>query len=278
MGNKPNVPAVPSATQVSADQTQANVAAQAGSMVNQENPYGSLNYTQTGTGPNGVPIYTSKINLSPEQQQLYDTLVGTQQSAGTAGGKLIGGANYGDQSPADVIGGMTSGTTKDLLDKETGYLNPFFTTSRDQLDTKLRNQGLAPGTPGYDNAMRSLDTSQGLTVSNFLASAEPQAYSQAKSTYEEPATLGATLAALGTPGSPNSDFVNAPQLQATNVVGANANQSQAQMAAYNAQNQQYQQMLSGAFGVPSAVLGGWASSPTGGAALSGLGTAALGLI
>ncbi len=47
---------------------QAGIESQAGSMVNQYNPYGSLTYSQTGTGPGGVPIYSSKMELTPAQQ------------------------------------------------------------------------------------------------------------------------------------------------------------------------------------------------------------------
>jgi hypothetical protein len=64
--------------------------------------------------------------------------------------------------------------------------------------------------------------------------------------------------------------VNAPQnsTQPANYVGAAANQSQSQMAAYQAQLAQQGNMMSGMFGMPSALLGGWAKS----GGLSGLGS------
>lgn len=264
-----------------------NEAAQQGSMVNQNNQYGSLNYQQTGTGANGVPIYTANTTLSPQQQQLFDTLMGTKGTAGQQASTLLSGANYGGQNPSDVIGGMTSGTTQDLLSKETGYLQPFFTTQTDQLDTKLRNQGLFPGQPGYDVAMRNLTNTQGGTVSNFLATAEPAAYTQAKSTYEEPLNLATTEAGIGAPTDPNGSFVNSPALQPANLTGATANMGQMLDTQYNAQNQQYGNLMSGLFGIPTSVLGSMAKSGGGlsgltslfggGAGLTGFGGAGAGL-
>lgn len=244
--------------QTANEQQGYNASAQAASLVNQENPYGSVSYNQTGVGPNGVPTYTADVSLSPENQQLFDTLMGTKSTAGGAAQGLLAGANYGAQSPGDVIGGMTSGTTKDLLDKETSYLQPFFQTSKDQLDTRLRNQGLLPGQPAYDNAMRGLDTNQGLTVSNFLANAEPQAFQQATTTYGLPMQMATALAGFGAPSQPNEDFLsNIPGMQPANLVGATANANEMAMNAYNAKNQQYMGTMAGLFGIPTALLGSW---------------------
>jgi hypothetical protein len=250
--------------------TQAGVQSQAGSMVNQVNPYGSLNYQQTGTGPNGTPLYTATEQLSPQQQNLFNLLQGTQATAGSGASNLLSGANYGSTSPTQAIGDMTSGLTGQILGQETNYLNPFFKTSRDQLDTQLRNQGLQPGEPGYDNAMRGLDTSQGLTVSNFLASAEPQAFSQASNLYQMPATMAESLANFGAPGSVNSNLTQTPGLnvQPANLTGATANETQALNSQYQSQLAQYGNMMSGLFGIPTAVLGGWAQSPSGGSAIT----------
>ena len=59
--------------------TPAAVESQAGSNYNQFDPYGSVTYSQTGTGPGGVPIYSSNTSLSPTQQGLLNTLQGTQR-------------------------------------------------------------------------------------------------------------------------------------------------------------------------------------------------------
>lgn len=242
--------------------TSAGETSQLGSMTNQVNPYGSLTYNQTGTGPNGTPLYTANVQLTPEQQQMFNTLQSTKTSAGDQANSVISNANYGATDPASAVGSMTTGLTSDLLKTQTDYIQPFFTTQRSQLDTQLRNQGLAPGNPAYDNAMRGLDTSQNLSVTQAAGQFEPQAYSQAMSSYLLPAQLGQNLAQFGAPGDATQDLTQTPQLnvQPANVTGATATENTALNNQYTAQMQQYQNMMSGLFGVGSAVLGGWGNS------------------
>src|ERR1700685_4365774 len=105
-------PSPPNPAQIENDATQAEnqqaslatgigVQNQAGSNYNQSDPYGSLNYSQTGTGPGGTPIYSSNVSLSPAQQNLLNTLQGSQSTAGTQGGQLLQNANYGAAAPSD---------------------------------------------------------------------------------------------------------------------------------------------------------------------------------
>lgn len=241
---------------------QAGIESQAGSMVNQENPYGSLTYTQTGTGPGGVPLYTANIKLSPAQQQLLDTLQGNQKTAGGQAYNLLTGANYGSGSPTDIIGNSTSGLTKDLMSKYESYLEPGFTRDIDQLDTKLRNQGFDPYSPAYQQAMNNLKQSQGQTKTGFLAQIEPQAYQQSVSNYLLPLQTAQTLMGLSQPGSVTQNLVNAPALteQPANYIGAVANAQEAAQKAYEAQVKQSSAMMSGLFGIGEKALGGWAGA------------------
>lgn len=264
MGNAPDVPNVPDPNVVAANQatynTKAGVDSQVGSMVNQDNPYGSLNYSQTGTSPDGTPIYTSKTTLTPDNQRLLDVLQGTKATAGTQGSNLISGANYGAQQPGDVIGNATSGLVKDAMAKQVAYLDPFFKQQTDQLDTKLRNQGFAPGQPGYDTAMNGLKQSHGQTVTGFESTMEPQMYQQAYQNYMTPAQLGGTLANFGAPTAPTWNNTPNLNIQSPDLIGATNSANTANMAAYNAQNSKNNAMMSGLFGIPTAVLGGWAGS------------------
>ena len=266
-------PAPPDPTQV-ANATQgynttAGTASQAGSLIGQVTPYGTVNYNQTGTGPGGVPLYTGTETLSPAQQQLLDTLQGTQKTAGNQASTLLTGANYGGQSPSDVIGGMTSGTTKDLLSKEVSYLDPFYSTQTSQLDSKLRNQGLQPGTPGYDNAMRGLTNTQNLGVTNFLASAEPAAYQQATNSYLMPLNMASQELGLSAP-SPTGINATSAQTPGLNIQSAGPQYASTVQDNYNQQVAANSAMMSGLFGIPSSILGGWAKSPSGGAAITSL--------
>ena len=187
------------AGQVATTQQGYNVGAQAGSNYNSFNPYGSTTYGQTGTGPGGVPIYSTTQSLSPAQQSLLDTLQGGQQAAGTAGANLITGANYGSTSPATAIGDMTSGLTGAATGQEVSYLQPYFTYQTQQLDTQLRNQGFDPSSPAYQQAMLNLQNSQGNQVEGFVAQTQPQMFQQATQEYQLPLTMGQQLAQWGAP-------------------------------------------------------------------------------
>ena len=142
---------------------------QAGSNYNQYDPYGSLTYQQTGTGPGGTPIYLSSVNLSPAQQTFLNQLQGTQTTAGQQAGSLLAGANYGSQLPTQAIGDLTSGLTGQNMSAYLAASDLFFQTQTSQLDAQLCNQGLVPGSPAYDNAMRSNTTNQGYAVEGAAA-------------------------------------------------------------------------------------------------------------
>ncbi len=264
MSSTPDAPKVTDPNTTAANQqalnTTAGTQSQVGSMTNQVTPTGSLTYNQTGTSSNGTPLYTATTALSAPQQQLLNTLQGTQQTAGTQAGKILSGANYGSVDPGTAIGNATSGLVGGAMDKEIAYLNPYFKQQTDQLDTQLRNQGFAPGQPGYDNAMRAVQNNQGNTVTGFEAQIEPQMYSQAVNTYGLPMQMAGTLAGLGAPSNPT--FQNTPGLniQPANLIGATANAQQAAEASYQDQLKQSQAMMSGLFGIPTALLGGWAKS------------------
>lgn len=264
MGNSPDPPKPTDANVTAANQqklnTQAGQASQAGSMVNQSNPYGSLTYTQTGTSPDGTPLYTATTKLTDANQQLLDILQGTKTSAGQQGQALISGANYGAEQPKDVIGDMSGGWLKDAMDKQMSYLQPGFDYDVAKMDTKLKNQGFAPGTPGYDKAMNALKQSQGQTITGFQASQQPELLKQAMQMYALPAALGGTLAGLGAPTDPT--WTNTPNLniQPANLIGAQANADSMAMKAYEAENAKHGNMMSGLFGIPTAILGGMAQN------------------
>src|SRR4030067_362544 len=81
---KKSGPEAPDPYKVSEAQTQSNkeTAAYNASLnrINQSSPFGSINYTQTGTDPTtGAPMYSQETQLSPELQQLLTSQIGTQQ-------------------------------------------------------------------------------------------------------------------------------------------------------------------------------------------------------
>lgn len=257
MPSAPSPPPVADPGGVSAGQTASNLAmgesAQAGSQVNQITPTGGLTYYQTGVGPNGVPTYTAIQQLTPQQQMLLNLQQGGMGVAGGAGMNMLANS-FGQYSTPPNLTDMAGGETQKLLGQETSYLSPYFKDQTTQLDTQLRNQGIMPGTPAYDQQMRQVQQNQNQAITGFLAQAEPQAFSQAQQQYLMPLQVGENLAGFNQPGNVNAPYTGqAPGYQPPNVIGAVANAQSAEEANYQAQMQQQTAMMnalvSGATGV-----------------------------
>lgn len=258
--SSPDVPKVADPNTVANNQQGLNLSmmedVQAASNVNQNTPTGSLTYTQTGTGPNGVPTYTATQTLSPAEQSLLTQMQGNQGTAGKQAGALLTGADYGAADPSKVIGDATSGNTQALLKQETSYLNPQFTQQTDQLDAHLRSQGIFPGSPAYTQQMQNLQLNQNQAVTGFLATAEPAAYQQAVSSYQMPAQMAESLMGVSQPAGLGLTTTPQASGQPADLVGATSSANSANMAAYNAQLQQQNAMMSGLFGLGSAGISG----------------------
>ncbi len=269
MGGGSSPPSVQNPNVTAATQAGFNTAAgtesQAGSSTSQFNPYGNLQYSQTGTGPGGVPLYSSSLNLNPTQQNLLNILTGTQARAGQQGQNLLNQADYGGQSPTQAIGNQTQGIEGGLMGGWLQSQSPWMTLATDQMDTKLRNQGFSPGEPGYDNAMKNLTQGNSMAVAGAASQFQPQAFQEASSLYQLPASLGAQLAQFGQPQSPGSSLVQTPGLniQSPDYTGAVSSAQQAQEQNYQAQIAQSNALMSGLFGLGGNVLGGMARGGTG---------------
>jgi len=246
---------------------------QAGSNYNQYDPYGSLTYSQTGTGPGGTPIYSSNVSLSPTQQNLLNLLQGTQTTAGGQAGNLLTGANYGAESPTSAIGDLSSGLTAQNTQEYLAAEQPFFTTQTQQLQTQLENEGLGPTDPAYQVAMRQNNVNQGLTTAGATAAFEPTAFNQATTEYELPANLSTQLASFAAPANPTTQLEggSALNIQTPNTAADLSAETTAAENQYTAQQAQYNAMLSGLMGLGSAglnfaTLGSFGSGSGGGSA------------
>ena len=245
----PPPPSDPKVT--AAQQQQLNTATtaqnQAASQTNQITPWGSSMYYQTGVGPNGIPTYTNVQNLTPQQA----TLLALQQQgsglAAGAGANALAGAFDQYSTPQDFTG--ADGLTERLMGRQLEQLTPHFETQTNQLDTKLRNQGIMPGTPAYDQQMKELRGSQDMAVTSFLNQAEPMAFDQALKQYMLPAQLSTNLMGLNQVVQPNQTYISTPQATGApaDLVGATSAADKAKMDAYKIQQDQQSAMMSGLF-------------------------------
>jgi hypothetical protein len=260
-----DAPTPPDPYATAAAQSKSNIAtaqAQQGmNMTNQSNPFGNLNYSQTGTNPDGTPKYSAATTLSAPMQGIFD------QSTGAAN-KLLG-------SGAGALGGQGldlsyNGTTAALDKLNQARLDPQWAQNTEQQQSKLAAQGLQPGMPGYDNAMRVFnqgknDAYNSANLADYGLSSQNAAAQYAAPTQQLGSLLGIAKGTAPT-------FGNTPQ---TNVAGTNLSglveqnyQQQSQNA--NAQNGQIAGLIGTGLGVAAAPFTGGASLLGSAGAMGGL--------
>lgn len=246
--------------------TQQTYNTQAAQTQNKTNSYNQA-------GPGGSMTYVADPN-SPSGYSL-------QTSAGAYGTPLLNTATSLAQNSAGMYSQPTdlsaaTGQTANLLNSwQQQYLQPIFNQQQSNTDAQLRNQGLAPGTEAYNNAKNLQARNQGdvtnqyetMNLGNALK-AQNQNFGQQVTNYEAPLQAesgllqnAGTQAGYASPTAPTFQQTPTAQIQPANYQGA-VQQN------YTAQNQNYENMLSGIFGVGSGLAGGWAKGGFSG--LSGL--------
>jgi len=196
--------------------------------VNQNTPFGSLNYSQTGTAPDGTPTFTATQSFDPKIQSVIDGLIGRL-----------------DRPATDMSGEAITNQQMDLYRK---YMDPIFAQQKGALDSTLWNKGIRPGSKQYETAQNLESRNTNDALINFLLQSRGQAMNElqagAMQPYQELQALRGTL---------DPTFAQTPQqqIQTPDYQGA-VQQNYAQKQA------NYNNMMTGAFGIPSSVLGGWA--------------------
>lgn len=233
-----SAPKAPDPQVLAAQQAKLNQQSQRGSMIDQDTPLGSVNYTPTGIDPiTGAPTYKATSQLSAQQQQLLNILQGTQLGTQNTASNLWN-SSAGTYSTPQNFDATAQGLTGQMMDLWSKQMNPTFAFQTDHLDTKLRNQGLLPGTPAYDQAMRTMQQNQNQSVAQFLANIEPEAYKQAIQNYQLPFQTVSNLAQFGAPGNLKGSFVDTSGsgIKSPDLMGSAANIYQQQANAQSANN------------------------------------------
>lgn len=177
-------PAPPDPTQVAAQDAAMN-------RVSTYTPVGSSTYRQDGSDAYGNPMWRQDIQMSPEQQRLYDLQTQGQTNLAQAGTGLSQNiaSQYGrpvDTSglparPTTALGGMPELQTRvgtnglpelggsgdynqnsidSLYRLNTQYLDPQFNRREDSIRTRLANQGAVEGSEAWNNAMQDFEQSR----------------------------------------------------------------------------------------------------------------------
>jgi hypothetical protein len=262
LGPAPSAPAAPDYTGAAQATASGNLdaarAAAAANRVNQVTPYGNLDYSITGSDPYGNPTWTAKTSLSDVGQQLLNNQNAASLGLGSTINAALGrtqetmGQGFNPNLPST---GMNPGQS--YQDAYMQRLAPQLAQGRESLQAQLANQGVAPGTQAYENAMRQQSMKEndlllGATTQGFGvgSQANQQAFNQEMTKYNMPLN---TLSALRS-GSQvqNPTFVNAPQQATTSgadILGATQMGYNAQMGNFNAQQAAQQGFNSGLMGL-----------------------------
>jgi hypothetical protein len=265
LGPAPSAPAAPdyraAAQETAAGNLDAARAATAANRVNQVTPYGNLDYSISGTDPYGNPTWTATTSLSDVGQQLLNNQNAASLGLGGTINAALGrvqstmGEEFNPNLPST---GFDPGQS--YQDAYMQRLAPQLEQSRESMQAKLANQGVAPGTQAYENAMRQQaqrenDLLLGATTQGFGvgSQANQQAFNQEMTKYNMPLN---TLSALRS-GSQvqNPSFVNSSQQATTSgadILGAAQMGYNAQMGDFNQKQAAQQNFNQGLMGLAGA--------------------------
>lgn len=195
---------------------------QALNQTNQNTPWGSLTYDQTGSqtliDPNGkavtVPRYTANTTLSPAQQAIFDQTqnaslnlanIATDQTS-----KL--GALLND--PFSFSNDEASQWAYDLASPR---ILKQQAQNQASLETQLVNAGIRRGTPQWDSEMSRLTNANTDQLNQLALQGRSQAFGEALQTRNQALNEPIALASGTQIQSPNSTFAQTPQSQIAGV-------------------------------------------------------------
>lgn len=214
-------PAAPNAVDTASAQQSAN-------LINQYSPFGSSVYTQTGTGPTGVPTYRQDTTLSAGAQGALDASLGAQTNIANTAKELSGKLSAHLGKPLDW-----SAQQNYLNDLTAQNLNPQWDRMDQQNQTDLTNRGIRPGSTVYgqqrDDFLKSRSGAfNSANLGNFSTALQSQMALRNQPLNELTGLLGASQ--VQTPQFGQTPF--------TDVAGITQQGYANQMGQYNAGQQQ----------------------------------------
>ncbi len=291
----PKAPAPPDPVATAAAQTATNketaIANARLNNVNQYTPYGSLIYNEVGTSADGTPRFEARTTLSPEQQQLLDIENRSGIALSQLGEQQIGRINQSVASPysyqgiSPVFGEGDAALAQTKAEEALlSRLNPRFQQDEEALRTRLINQGIGQNSEAYNREMERFN--QGKNDARMQAVLGGQQYGSqllADSLQRRNQGIQEYDRTRNMPLNEYNAFMSGQQIQnpqfqnigyqgaaPADYIGAVNNAYQGQLNNYNQRVASGNSMVSGLMGIGGSLAGGWAGSPAGSKAMSGL--------
>lgn len=248
--NKPDAPDPMQTAQAQGGMNRDTAIAQQNlNMINQQTPWGSLTNQQTGTtsytDSSGklvtLPTWTQTVNLSPEQQQIFEKGQAAQSN-------LAGIAKDQSGIVSDTLSTPFSFNNQDAeawaYDLAQTRIAPQQQRAQQALESQLINRGLRPGTAVWNSELTRMGQ-QNNDQNNMLAlQGREQAFGEALATRNQPLNELSALLSGSQVTNPTSTFAQSPQTQVAGVDYSGLVQSN-----YNQQMQSHNAMLGGLFGL-----------------------------
>lgn len=246
-GGSPAAPDTVGAAQATAaGNLEAARATAAANRVNQYTPYGNLVYAPTEKDTFGNQLYQVTQTLSPAEQQKLDlsnTLESGLLNTAQTGLNYAQGVLSKPGVDMSKLPQMPINAGETYSDAIMRRLQPTMTASQSAFDTKMANQGIAPGSEAYANANRQFQqgqndllTSAQIQGMNTGLGAQQQAFQQQAYNQMQPINVINALRTGTQVDNPN--FVSPVQQANTggaDLLGAANSQYQNELAGYNAQ-------------------------------------------
>ena len=249
-------PKAPDPYQTAQAQSQMNlataVAQQNLNMVNQVNPWGTVNYQQSGTtryrDSTGnwveVPRFTQTTTFTPEQQAIFDA---SQQAQTNLANIASEQSDRVSQALSDPFEFNNQDAANWAYDLGAQRLDPRFAREEASLRDKLINSGIRPGTEAWNREMSRLGESKNDAYNQLMLTGRGQAFGEALATRNQPLNELSALLTGSQVSNPASMSGPTPQAQVGGVDYAGLVQSdyQNRLASHNA-------MMGGLFGLAGA--------------------------
>jgi hypothetical protein len=251
-------PKAPDPYQTAQAQSQMNlataVAQQNLNMVNQVNPWGTVNYQQNGTtryrDSTGnwveVPRFTQTTTFTPEQQAIFDA---SQQAQTNLANIASEQSDRVSQALSDPFEFNNQDAANWAYDLGAQRLDPRFAREEASLRDKLINSGIRPGTEAWNREMSRLGESKNDAYNQLMLTGRGQAFGEALATRNQPLNELSALVTGSQVSNPASMSGPTPQAQVGGVDYAGLVQSdyQNRLASHNA-------MMGGLFGLAGAAV------------------------
>lgn len=238
----------------------------------------------TGDAP---PSFTSTINLSPEQQKIYDTQTAQQQRLLDIGGGQMERINQAVSTPFSYGGLPNAPTQEDInalsqkgQDAIMSRLDPEFAHDEEALRTRLINQGIGQGSDAYNREFNTFN--QAKNDARNQAVLQGQNYGTAEQNQQLGLRNQAIQEYTTQRNAPLNEYIGLtsgtqvqnPQFQNTSYQGANPvdyaglvqNQYNAQLGAYNSKMASNNATQGSLFGLGGSLLGATAGTGAAGSA------------